>query len=177
MPSPAPTTQAPKHMQAIWASQWDWMNGRDTTTRSTTLDSDDEVQALGRVLCGDEMSSESERVGSAYELGALAAAGSDSALSALVMGAVGEECSRRAAMYGLASAGDAAVPSLLQLLQHEADNVVNHAAHALGEASRTPTLEVIDALEAALHRGASHVTPESGICSRRKFRPRMHGAW
>ena len=156
--------QAPKHMQAIWESQWDWLSGRDTTPHAAT---DGQVQALGSVLSAEgELTSESERVGSGYELASAAAAGSETALSFLMAGAVGEEHCRRAAMYGLASAGEAAVPSLLQLLHHEDDNVANHAAHALGEASRHPTLEVIGALEEAMYRGASHVTSDSGTIER-----------
>ena len=130
-------TGAPKHMQSIWESQWDWLNGRDTTAKS---EDDAEVQALGAVLCAED-SSESERVGSAYELGAV---GSGAAVAALAAGAVASaEGIRRASMYGLASAGDSAVPTLLKLLEHDEDNVANHAAHALGEAARQPTLAVI----------------------------------
>jgi hypothetical protein len=50
--------------------------------------------------------SESERVGSAYELGAAVADGSEPALQQLIRGLTLEsaEACRRAAMYGLASA-------------------------------------------------------------------------
>ena len=71
-------------------------------------------------------------------------------------------------MYGLGAAGTAAVPTLMGLLGDEglSDNTANHLAHALGEAAREPDVQVVSVLAAAMARGASHVTADSGTIDR-----------
>ena len=60
---------------------------------------------------------EIERIGAGYTLGAAAGAGCSDSLGALIL-LLGEAPStRRAAMSGLAAAGDPAVPALMALLQ------------------------------------------------------------
>ena len=95
-----------------------------------------------------------DRVGAAYALGSLAAGGrsyslQQDALEALNRLLDGHDNARRAAMYGLASAGMSAVDLLINRIAHPDDyslSVVVAAVFAVGEACSQPTAEIISAL-------------------------------
>ena len=65
----------------FWA-QWAWLQGKNTQPCNFDLD----IASLGSVLCDMSGVSESERVGSAYELGAAVADGSEPELQQLIRG-------------------------------------------------------------------------------------------
>jgi hypothetical protein len=125
-------------------------------------------------------SSEVERTGAAYTLGRRAWHGDDGALACLVGALRGgiapsrssssrtdgggggqrpDPNAARAAVHGLGAAGDHAVGALVEALQ-AADGRAGRtaqAAEALGEACRTPSIRVVEALAQAMSlvRGAS----------------------
>lgn len=80
------------------------------------------------------------------------ACGGTAALGALVNALCSEmnESSRRAGSHGLGSAGDAAVPLLLEVLgdANHSPLVVGCAVDALGEAAMTPNIAVVRCLNA-----------------------------
>ena len=63
--------------------------------------------------------------------------------------------------------GDAAVRSLIECLQHS-DNIANHAAHALGEAVRSPSqmAAAVQALVDTMSKAANRITADSGTIER-----------
>ena len=95
------------------------------------------------------------RVAAAYALALRCnlGGGGDAAAAAAVLGGGlrgGRECVRRAAAYGLAQAGQAAVPVLLAALAAGLPSQAKVLAlHALGQAAAEPGVAVADALAAA----------------------------
>ena len=138
-----------QEQQAVWRSVYGWMKGAPPT--ATNLATGAETEGLLRQLHSPENQAERERVGAAYALGRCAADGDAIALTGLLEAVSqhdGAEESRRAAVYGLAAAGDAAVPGLVAALTgataaHGPDvagTIVPAVAHALGEAAREDTV-------------------------------------
>ena len=143
---------------AVWQRVLDWMRGN--TAAPPTPAASAEVESLAAAMLNSD--SETERVGSAYSLGAAVRAGGESdglALAALAEGMVHPtERVRRAATWGIGAAGDGAVPTLLELLAAapaeasalsplSQQEVTTNAACALGEAAETATAAIVDRLE------------------------------
>jgi hypothetical protein len=102
---------------------------------------------------------EVHRISAGYQLGTAAAAGDTEALAALATLLHDDKHrARRAAMYGIASAGDGAVETLLGTIRAVPAatngggslNVAVAAVFALGEACVTPTIEAVAALGGVL---------------------------
>ena len=86
-----------------------------------------------------EPGDEAARVGASYQLGLAANAGDRRALECLVEALTGSsvQACRRVAVHGLQAAGNAAVPSLLEILaESDSHETLMHAVDALGEGER-----------------------------------------
>ena len=135
----------------ICESIWRWhLGGAPTPDKAKALVIDADVAALRMAVLSDPRAGdEALRIGAAYSLGAC---GSASALSALADALCSEtnESSRRAGSHGLGSAGDAAVPLLLQVLAapDHSPLVVGSAVDALGEAAMSPSTAVVQCISA-----------------------------
>jgi hypothetical protein len=151
--------------KAVWESILSWMQGEGPTPRRTSLLSEAEVAELAAHLVNSE--SETQRVGSAYQLGfalrqadAAAADAQASLVSAMVHDA---ERVRRAATWAFGVGGQSAVPSLLQLVVGDASQltplqqqeVKANAAYALGIAVEYVTADAVDTLEGVLRASAA----------------------
>ena len=143
----------------IWESLWSWHQGGGDIAPSRALPSVAEV--LGNP-------NDIERIAAAYVMASHAQAGSADALARLeeLLLSEPQPVAQRAAMYGLAAAGRAAVPTLLRVLRDSAAAAdedweagvageplatATRAIFALGEAAE-PTPEVLEALTALLER-------------------------
>lgn len=158
--------------RAVWESVYSWMRGEGPAPAAAAVTPEEEVGRLAGLV--EHSESETQRVGSAYTLGAVSkhqrgdGAGAV-ALATLVQCMVSPlERVRRAATWGIGLAGDSAVPPLLGLLAapHKLEpspqlspltqqEVRTNAAHALGEAAETATAAVAEALAAAVTRSAA----------------------
>ena len=127
-----------------WQSQWEWLHG--APPGSMPCSSAFPVPSPDAIFDTD-VTAETERIGAAYHM---AREGDVQSLRAALLS--GQEAPRRAAMYGLSAAGDAAVPILLKQLSSidQVDpNVRSASAFALGECA-SPNSEVIRALRDSL---------------------------
>ena len=140
--------------QEIWGGIWRWLHGGQPGPQLEP--------ALGSTTAMVETirssRREMDRIGAGYALGTDAAHGDAQAVAALCELMHGPPNARRAAMYGLASAGDVAVAALLDLLRAELssdsgdqDRMVA-AMLALGEADRTPLPESVELLGQVLSK-------------------------
>ena len=133
-------------MEATWA----WMCGNPGAAQTVTSHTGEWIDTLyAAAKPGDD----AKRVGAAYNLGRAAPADA-ACLSALIHALSSDvQGCRRAAVFGLQAAGDAAVPPLLELLSLSNDHdALMRAADALGEAAVTPTSDLISALGSALFK-------------------------
>jgi len=157
-------------MHPVWERVWNWMCG-SAASSSGGYDGDDS-DSLRLFEIASSSSSDAERVGACYSLGAMARGGSKLALAKLgkLLVTTGRPQTQRAAMHGLASAGASAVPSLLAVVEASAEhaspdtpeqlNNCTRALFALGEAAsdrqggyRLNTgSEAIDTVERTLSR-------------------------
>ena len=112
----------------VWESLMQWHLGHGCGLPATIRDSqyDPTVAELETRLMSS--TSEVERVGSAYTL---AAKGEVEILAGAMSGS---ESARRAACWGFGASGPAAISALLPLLADDDQQVVAHAANALGHA-------------------------------------------
>lgn len=141
-------------MRPVAQSMWEWLAGslppadssQENATAAMLSMSAETLYSVGEAV-------EAERVGCAYGLGRRAWRGDTQALDFLftALAAAEEPNARRAAIYGLQAAGDAAVPGLLRALgTADRPQAVAQAAEALGEACRTPTVAVAEGLADAM---------------------------
>lgn len=131
-------------MEATWA----WMCGNPGAAQTVASHTGEWIDTLyAAAKPGDD----AKRVGAAYNLGRAAPADA-ACLSALIHALSSDvQGCRRAAVFGLQAAGDAAVPQLLDLLRSSNDHdTLMRVADALGEAAVTPAAHVITALGSAL---------------------------
>ena len=134
-------------MEATWA----WMCGNPGAAHAIASHNTDEL--IETLYAPTKPGDDATRVGAAYTLGR-AAPTDDVCLSALVRALSSDvQGCRRAAVFGLQAAGDAAVPPLLELLSSSNDHdTLMRVADALGEAAVTPSAHVISALGSALFK-------------------------
>jgi hypothetical protein len=175
-PAPFASVQdASAGQREIWAAMWRWLRGEapppppvPRPLSGSSGGSAHDLHHLTATMVGSRR--EIERIGAGYTLGAAAGGGCGGSLAALLtLLREGAPPTRRAAMYGLAAAGDPAVPPLVALLQGlqaatpatttaaewstaraEHQHTVICALMALGEASRTARLEAVQAIGAII---------------------------
>ena len=158
VPRPLPTVlsdEGSAAQQSVWRAIWQWYQGGI----ASVTEADSPSPTVGEVLGS---SVEMVRVGDCYRMAQHAAAGSASALMQLqeLLLCTQTPVAQRAAMYGLASTGNAAVPCLLAVLRGvtaggregvfepmagEDLNTAVRCVFALGEAA-TPTGDLLDLL-------------------------------
>jgi hypothetical protein len=126
---------------SLWQPQLDWLRGRRNTTGPAGGQEPPDARGARLRLCRQlEAGGEAERVAAACGLGRMGA------LGPLVRNAAATapEGRHRAAVYGLAAAGDAAVPPLVRLLEEPSPLPGRplfrreKLVHALGRAATTP---------------------------------------
>ena len=148
--SPADWSKAgvPPGMEGACGSLWRWLGG-DAAGGPQVHAATDSVTELGARLTAEHAhGDEPSRNNASYALGEIAASGGRDAAQAveLLLAAITHETcegARRVAVPGLAAAGDAAVPSLIALLEGidvegakaAALRVLAYGADALGEAA------------------------------------------
>jgi len=106
----------------LWKQNWRWLAGE------SAWETEGDIEALKADLWD---SSEETRLSAAYTLGGLGAAG----VAVLRDGLFAEERDdvRRAAGYGLTTAGTAAIPTLTAALASESERTRGYAVYALGD--------------------------------------------
>ena len=126
----------------LWRSMWRWHTGHAGPSASAVPSA--EVPGLAADLGAED---ETRALHAAYRLGESAAA---AAVSALVDGLrSGEGALRRNAAYGLTAAGAAAVPGLVECLEHDDAGVRASAVDCLGDLGRQAA-EAVPAVAASL---------------------------
>lgn len=132
--NPFATGSASLATASVWGSVYNYMRGKGYQCADEGGVSRATVQAAAAALL-DGGRAETVRMGSAYLLGNAVRCAD---LRDLALGTLGaalthstQECSRRAATYGLSVAGAGAIPLLLEVLGQEPHFAVT-AAHALG---------------------------------------------
>jgi hypothetical protein len=144
--APFAHTGGSRAQQEIWSAMWRWLRGSPMPTPAELEDRSNDAHVSTILSSRKEL----DRVGAGYALGKQAAGGDHTALAALIeLLQTAHDNGRRAAMYGLAASGDAAVPQLASVITSliggseqvdiHTQNVVVSAMLALGEASITPT--------------------------------------
>ena len=108
------------------------------------------------------LSGELERIGAGYALGSRGAAGDHAMVAALIqlLQDGRNHNARRAAMYGLAAAGDNAVPALIRVIAHQLGEESAAAAHSQNS-TRARAIPTTMRLPGAVYRslfgcGCSH---------------------
>ena len=137
----------------VWQTIHNWLFNGDRAPAGLAGADGRSAEQLRAALTGG--ADEVTRVAAAYALALRCnlGGGGDAAAAAAVLGGGlrgGRECVRRAAAYGLAQAGQAAVPVLLAALAAGLPPQAKVLAlHALGQAAAEPGAAVADALAAA----------------------------
>lgn len=160
----------------VWDSMLDFCANRLDEVPITPIPSDLPQTAADACAMLHSGTMEADRMGAAYTLarmvrGACGESESTSALKLLVetmassegevvqpIGQQWRDDVRRAAMYGLSAAGPRAVPELVGLLGDASTTVQVAAAHALSEATTTPTAELVSTLIALLEPTAAEIS-------------------
>ena len=158
-PDPFGYTGGSAAQRATWEAVWRWHLGGAPSPAAHLLPPGSSAARIAKLTAVVRQSDrEVERIGSGYALGAAASAGDVAAVAALIgMLMNGLPATRRAAMYGLASAGQPAVSALMAaVVEAAADPAKEHQAVAallaLGEASHAPTIETVAVMGSALSR-------------------------
>ena len=160
VPRPFAASGASEAQQSIWEGVLRWLKGGAAATGPAVSQRQQLLVAASDATLRSS-TKDIERVGAAYQLGTIIAAAAVGAAAASVHVHSREEAltaldrlledaghnARRAAMYGLASAGPCAVELLMRrIVQPNPQYVVVAAVFALGEACTQPTAEIVAAL-------------------------------
>lgn len=140
-------TGAERKQTAIWENILNHLQGGITEDLPRD-DRDDTMRMLADLLSQpadgiDYRTEEPKRIGAAYQLAVHAA--QDQELVAHIVNGLrnGEEYTKRACMFALGASGEAAVPSLLEVMAVDDLDTATFAVHALADAVRTPDKVVV----------------------------------
>jgi hypothetical protein len=149
-------TGAERKQTAVWENILNHLQGG--TTENLPRDStDDTVAMLADLLSQpadgvDYRTEEPKRIGAAYQL-AVHAAHDPQLIKQMIRGLRGgEEYTKRACMFALGASGEAAVPSLLEVMATDDLDTATFAVHALADSVRTPNAEVVAAVASLIAR-------------------------
>jgi hypothetical protein len=149
-------TGAERKQTAIWENILNYLQGG--TTENLPRDStDDTLTMLADLLSQpadgvDYRTEEPKRIGAAYQL-AVHAAHDPQLIKQIIQGLRdGEEYTKRACMFALSASGEAAVPSLLEVMATDDFDTATFAVHALADAVRTPDAVVVAAVASLIAR-------------------------
>eukprot|EP01043_Picozoa_sp_COSAG02_P070343 COSAG02_NODE_12416_length_1549_cov_1.113793_1_plen_297_part_10 len=149
-------TGAGRNQTAIWENVLNHLQGG--TTENLPRDNTDDTAAmltdlLSKTTDGvDYRTEEPKRIGAAYQMAPHTA--HDSQLIKQIIRGLryGEEYTQRACMFALGASGEAAVPSLLEVMATDDLDTATFAVHALADAVRTPDTVVIAAVATLIAR-------------------------
>ncbi len=149
-------TRAGRRQTAIWENVLNHLQGG--TTENLPRDNTDDTAAMLTDLLSqtadgvDYRTEEPKRIGAAYQLAPHAAHDSQ-LIKQIIQGLrYGEEYTKRACMFALGASGEAAVPSLLEVMVTDDLDTATFAVHALADAVRTPDTVVVAAVASLIAR-------------------------
>ena len=137
-------------LSIIWEENWNWLSGAIGSLANTLPE---DPAAVGELEAGLNSPDETTALNAAYRLAASGTAGIAALHAAL---REGDAQLSRLAAYGLSAAGDEGVPALQEALNDSSDEVVVHAAFALGELRGLAT-SAVPQLAALLRSGSVDV--------------------
>ena len=162
-------TGCPRYQTAVWESQLNWLRGG--APEQQPCHPSDDIEALLSALLEapapgtDYRREEPQRIGAAYALAPHLARQQDSnsstaaaAAAALERVATGlrdsssAEYVKRACMFCLGASGQVAVPALLDIMATADLDIATFAVHALADAARAPSEEVVAGVRRLISR-------------------------
>jgi hypothetical protein len=152
-PNFAPSFGDDDILAPVYKSVWSWLCGAAPPVPKTSpAQKQHDVEMLAGCVQTDRvMGDEPERLAAAHLLGQAAYHGDEAALGALAHGLTdSREATRRSSVHGLAAAADAANPAALAALAASEPRAIGLGADVLGESALHPTVEVVQAVSAAL---------------------------